>query len=757
MKKDYGKIALTPGGLWDANTPYEKLTTVSRNGQGYLSFEDNQGVDPEQDCDPTTGIGTKWFRIATKGDPGTTDYNELINKPFIPTALKDLTDDTTHRTVTDVEKSTWNDKTDKVSNATNGNLAGLDGNGNLTDSGKKASDFATAAQGAKADTALDQLAIIAALIPEQASSENQLGDKAFINSSIQTNTAEFKGTRNLVTDLSLTTSATQQQIAAALASAISSADNNDYCFVQIPTNDATPTQIARVDRYKYNGSAWLFEWSLNNSSFTAEQWAAINSTVTSGDVDKLRLLPTKAQLDTLLTAKQDKLVNSVNIKSINYQSLLGSGNLDISDVFIADYGSTSLSEIEAAYSSGKVIVARAQVMRGNGFFILTQVDYEYDPMGAYIFTTLVQDQLMWFSLGSINGYTPISGFGINSEIAAKYTKPSSGIPASDIAAGVIPDVSQFITKSVNDLVNYYTKSETYTQSEVNALIGSIQHFHYEIYASLQDITTPASNVLYLIGPSGSGSDKYEEYVYANSDFKKIGDTSIDLSNYVTTQALNSALQQFAQNLQTELNNYVLKSQIKSINGYSLIGNGNIDTQEVFVGKYMQTSYEEISIACYNYQSIWMETSSNPEDKFALSCNLGSGNGGFVFYRIKPEQIEWVTLDDLSGYSRIYSLDLQSKLTFDNVPTSGSTNPVTSDGIKTALDNKQDALVSGTNIKTINSTSLLSSGNLTLEDSSNKTNDIANNDTDTTKYPSCKAVADYVSGIVGDINSILETI
>lgn len=45
-------------------------------------------------------------------------------------------------------------KADKVSSATNGNFAGLDANGNLTDSGSKAADFATAAQGAKADTAV---------------------------------------------------------------------------------------------------------------------------------------------------------------------------------------------------------------------------------------------------------------------------------------------------------------------------------------------------------------------------------------------------------------------------------------------------------------------------------------------------------------------------------------------------------------------------------------------------------------------------
>lgn len=39
------------------------------------------------------------------------------------------------------------DKADKVTNATNGNFAGLDTNGNLTDSGKKASDFVAAETG----------------------------------------------------------------------------------------------------------------------------------------------------------------------------------------------------------------------------------------------------------------------------------------------------------------------------------------------------------------------------------------------------------------------------------------------------------------------------------------------------------------------------------------------------------------------------------------------------------------------------------
>lgn len=125
--------------------------------------------------------------------------------------------------------------------------------------------------------------------------------------------------------------------------------------------------------------------------------------------------------------------------------------------------------------------------------------------------------------------------------ATAYQKPVTGIPSTDIASGVIPDVSNFITKSVNDLVNYYLKTETYTQTEVNNLIGAIQQFHYEIAASTSAVTDPQSNVLYLIGPTGSGADKYEEYVYSSNTWVKIGDTSIDLSGYVTTSALNTAL------------------------------------------------------------------------------------------------------------------------------------------------------------------------------------------------------------------------
>ena len=70
-----------------------------------------------------------------------------------------------------------------------------------------------------------------------------------------------------------------------------------------------------------------------------------------------------------------------------------------------------------------------------------------------------------------------------------------------------------------------------------------------------------------------------------------------------------------------------------------------------------------------------------------------------------------------------------------------------------ISGKQDKLVSGTNIKTINGESVLGSGDITI--SSNvmavDTGDIINDAT--VEY----ATKSYVDGLVGDINSVLESI
>jgi hypothetical protein len=107
----------------------------------------------------------------------------------------------------------------------------------------------------------------------------------FVNSSISTNTANFLGNKDVVTDLHLTTSATNQQIEAALGdyswpSGVTPT-NNDYVFVTV--DDPTTTGVDEYRRFKYDGSAWAYEYTLNNSSFTQAQWNAINSGLSASD------------------------------------------------------------------------------------------------------------------------------------------------------------------------------------------------------------------------------------------------------------------------------------------------------------------------------------------------------------------------------------------------------------------------------------------------------------------------------------------
>lgn len=99
-------------------------------------------------------------------------------------------------------------------------------------------------------------------------------------------------------------------------------------------------------------------------------------------------------------------------------------------------------------------------------------------------------------------------------------------------------IADFITNTVDDLTNYYLKSETLTTAEIQALVGQITSFEVVTTLPVSDIKT---NVIYLLGPIGSGSDRYEEYIYSNNTFVKIGETSVDLSNYITVNQLNTAL------------------------------------------------------------------------------------------------------------------------------------------------------------------------------------------------------------------------
>ena len=107
----------------------------------------------------------------------------------------------------------------------------------------------------------------------------------------------------------------------------------------------------------------------------------------------------------------------------------------------------------------------------------------------------------------------------------EYAEPVIPTKTSDLTNN-----SGFITKAVNDLTNYYLKSETYTKEEVQSLISAVNSVTLQKVDSLPE--PGESNVIYLVPKSGSGNDIYDEYIFIDGKPEHIGSTQVDLSNYV---------------------------------------------------------------------------------------------------------------------------------------------------------------------------------------------------------------------------------
>ena len=157
-----------------------------------------------------------------------------------------------------------------------------------------------------------------------------------------------------------------------------------------------------------------------------------------------------------------------------------------------------------------------------------------------------------------------------------YTKPATGIPASDLKETYLTehqdisgkaDKSEIPTK-VSQLQNdsgYLTSfTETdptvpawakeatkpaYTAAEVgaptvqemnsaiNTAIGNVNSFDMAVVQELptQDIST---HTIYLVPKIGETNDVYDEYIYINNNWEMVGNTQVDLSNYVQQPAVD---------------------------------------------------------------------------------------------------------------------------------------------------------------------------------------------------------------------------
>ena len=103
-----------------------------------------------------------------------------------------------------------------------------------------------------------------------------------------------------------------------------------------------------------------------------------------------------------VNTKQDILVSGENIKTVNGLDILGSGNIDTSEVFIAEYGVTNFQDILNAYNEGKTLVCVFNRPSYINVYVCTTFEYTpphtfdfYIPMGPVNYRVVCQSGDSW--------------------------------------------------------------------------------------------------------------------------------------------------------------------------------------------------------------------------------------------------------------------------------------------------------------------------------------------------------------------------
>ena len=348
-------------------------------------------------------------------------------------------------------------------------------------------------------------------IPAQASSSNQLADKDFVNSSIATNTANFIGTFESVTDLqSYSGTVTNNDYAFVVNEVIqynggdfpdvttlnnydkTTLTNGDYAWV-VNSEDNTKYDLYRFDiveqswvlrntkidksqdvlnsfynRYKatVSGSTvtWLYEYTLNNSSFTAEQWATINSgitgvstSVTSGDENPvtsdavyqalqtidgadIEVYPTLADAEADLANLEEGQFIATEQGGDGITDAVTDGDMRaVTSNAVADALSNALDYSESEVNTGKKWIDGKTIYKrvfhlavANNFWGANITQFSFVPSVVVSLKGIVHSQSYCFPLGQWNSSTNYSYITFNRN--TKYLYTAGNISGTSVSA-----------------------------------------------------------------------------------------------------------------------------------------------------------------------------------------------------------------------------------------------------------------------------------------------------------------------------------
>lgn len=86
----------------------------------------------------------------------------------------------------------------------------------------------------------------------------------------------------------------------------------------------------------------------------------------------------------------------------------------------------------------------------------------------------------------------------------------------------------------------YTKNETDTA--ITTAVANAGHLKRDIVAKLPEASSADDHTIYMVSTGAeSGNQKYEEFMFINGAFEKIGDSAVDLTGYATEDFTNKAV------------------------------------------------------------------------------------------------------------------------------------------------------------------------------------------------------------------------
>ena len=222
---------------------------------------------------------------------------------------------------------------------------------------------------------------IEAVIPNQASAQNQLADKAFVNSSIQTSSAHFRG--NWATWADVPTDAALYPVD---DDGNTTPTSNDYMVLQDASGyPAGDDELEGTWRFKFSGvwslvgrAGWHPEYQVNETPLTAAQLAAINSGATAALIAQI------TANETAIQGKQPKITASGLLKGDGQGGVSAatpgtdyiSPTEDANNVKVT---AQTFTDAKKAQARSNIDAANAKHYKDNGIEIVTGGAGNIDP------------------------------------------------------------------------------------------------------------------------------------------------------------------------------------------------------------------------------------------------------------------------------------------------------------------------------------------------------------------------------------------